>query len=252
MFSNLSEPKIFARPARETKAWNLPGADVAFEGGRRALRAGVYAPARAIFQALLPHEPDHPEVLIALSRTVMESGNPKLAEVLLEGLDRKSQRTSVVQVLRAECALLRGETAKGLSRAFACAEAYPSEPHSRFLTARMLWLGGQESSAEVQFLTLASAPEVGARACAWAVFCGWRQGHREEVGDLLVNLRPDDVVCEGLREFGHRALDIPWNPSDRVDPTARQSCADSWNGLYHRDYASTLAIPKFTDGRIFV
>ena len=72
------------------------------------------------------------------------------------------------------------------------------------------------------------------------------------MADLLANLRRDDVVCEGLREFGNRALEIPWEPSDRVEPQARTTCADTWNGLFHRDYASTCATPALAGGRILV
>jgi len=230
--------------------WNLPGAQIAYEGGRRALRAGFYEPARSIFGALLPHEPDHPEVGLSLARTELAAGNPVYAELTLESLDAAVRRNPTVQVLLAECALQLGEISQGLSRSFACIEAFPQHSLGRFLAARLLWLGGQEDQAEFQFLSMAADPGVGARSCAWAVFCGWRKGQRDLVSDLLANLRTDDVVCEGLREFGHRALGIPWIASDRVESLARQVCADAWNDLFHRRHASISARPAFAGGRL--
>lgn len=252
MISPIPDIALSTRSERKVTAWHLPGAEAAFEGGRRALRAGFHTHAHDIFQALLPWEPGHPEVLVALSRTVMECGNPAFAEVLLEGLDSRWQRKPAIQVLRAECALRKGDTTKALSRAFTCAEWHPCDPNSRFLVARLQWLGGQESLAEVQFLGMAGDVDVGPRACAWAVFCGWRQGHFAEVSELLDNLRRDDVVCEALREFGHAALDQPWEPSDRVDPASRSASADAWNGLFHRRQACTRVSPSFSGGRILV
>jgi len=240
------------RLQRKPAAWHLPGGEAAFEGGHRALRAGFYQHARDIFQALLPWEPDHPEVLLELARTELAMGRSAVAEALVQGLDQKAQRSPIVQVLRAECALERGDAMKGLSRIFACSESHPTDPHTRFVMAKSQWLAGQEAHAEVQFLSLAGDPDVGARACAWAVFCAWRHDQLDAVADLFANLRRDDVVCEGLREFGHRALDLPWQASDRVEPASRTRCADTWNGLFHREYASTSTTPALAGGRILV
>lgn len=235
-----------------SRPWNLPGAEQAFEGGRRALRAGFHAHARTIFQALLPHEPQHPEVRLLLARTVFAQGNVSEAEGLLEGFDRRQASTPAVLVLRAECAFQRGDAKNGLSHTFRCVEAFPHDLPSRFLMARLQWLGGQESEAEVQFLSMAGPSDTGARACAWAVMCGWRQGQMLEVAELFESLRDDDAASEGLREFGHHAFDLPWIPSERVDPMARSGFADAWNDLFHRDHASTLAVPSFVGGRILV
>lgn len=252
MISPIPDIALSARSERKVTAWHLPGAEAAFEGGRRALRAGFHTHAHDIFQALLPWEPDHPEVLLELARTELAMDRSAVAEALVQGLDHKALRSPAVQVLRAECALQRGDAVKGLSRAFACSESFPKNSHARFVMAKTQWLGGHEAHAEVQFLSLAGDPQVGARACAWSVFCGWRHDQQESVADLFANLRRDDVVCEGLREFGHAALDLPWEPSDRVEPAARTRCADSWNGLFHREYASTKAVPSLAGGRILV
>ena len=239
-------------PAPASRPWNLQGAEVAFEGGRRALRAGFFEPARSIFQALQPREPEHPEVLVALACTELESGHPALAEALLEALSPADRRHPAVQVLRAECALQQGQMGKGLSRGFACVESHPQNSQGRFLSARLLWLGGQEKACEVEFLHLAGDPGVGARACAWAVLCAWRQGHQENVADLLANLRIDDVVCEGLREFASIALDIPWQTSLLVEPGARSACADTWNRLFHRQFAAPRTLSPFGGVRVLV
>lgn len=237
---------------RRIDPWILPGAQAAYEGGRRALRAGFFEPARSIFQALLPHEPHQPEVGVLLARTELAAGHPVFAEVVLDSLGEVVSRRPDVQALRAECALRRGDVAQGLSRSFACTESFPHDAHGRHLAARLLWLGGQESQAEVQFLSLAADPEMGPRSCAWAVFCGWRHGQAEHVFDLLAHLRTDDVVCEGLREFGQGALGVPWSPSDRVEPLARQTCADAWNDLFHRRCASIRRRPAFAMGCLLV
>lgn len=237
---------LAAAPALHTAApWNLPGAQAAYEGGRRALRAGFYEPARAIFGALLPHEPDHLDVGLSLARTELADGHPVFAASILDSLGEKASRQPSFQVLLAECALRRGDAPLALSRAFACSDAYPRNSLVRYLVARLSWLGGQEAQAEVQFLSMAADPDVGARSCAWAVFCGWRQGHRDEVSALLANLRADDVVCEGLREFGHHAFGEPWVPSDRVDAVSRAVYADAWHDLFHRQQASIRSRPAF-------
>lgn len=251
--STPSSGPLAATPATHSAAsWNLPGAQAAYEGGRRALRAGFYEPARAIFGALLPHEPDHLEVGISLARTELASGHPVFAESIFDSLDEKAFHLPSLHALRAECALRRGDAPQALLRAFACAEAFPRNPHARYLVARLSWLGGQEAQAEVQFLSLAADSEVGARSCAWAVFCGWRQGHHDEVSALLANLRTDDVVCEGLREFRHLAFGEPWEPTDRVEPAARATCANAWSDLFHRQHASIRSRPAFASGCLLV
>lgn len=221
------------------RPWCLPGAERAFEGGRRALRAGFLVHARTIFQALLPHEVDHPEVRLMLARTAFAEGEYREAQELLAGFDSRQSTTPSVLVLRAECAFAMGDAKRGLSLAFRCAEAYPNDLPSRFLMARLQWLGGQESQAEVQFLSMAGPSDTGSRACAWAVLCGWRQGQMPGVAALFESLRDDDAASEGLREFAHHAFDLPWVPSERVDPAARSVFADAWNGLFHRDHACT-------------
>lgn len=240
-----SGPIVSAPSLSNTATWNLPGAQAAYEGGCRALRAGFYEPARTIFGALLPHEPDHPEVGLSLARTELATGHPVFAASILDSLGEKVSRQPSVQVLLAECALRRGDAPSALSRAFACADAHPRNAQARYLAARLTWLGGQEGQAEVQFLSMAADPDVGARSCAWAVFCGWRQGHRAGVSDLLANLRADDVVCEGLREFGSHALGEPWVPSDLVEAASRAIYADAWNDLFHRQHAAIRSRPAF-------
>ncbi len=247
--SNIASP--LARNA-DSGDWILPGAQNAYDGGRRALRAGFYGPARAIFGALLPHEPHHVEVGVALARTELAAGHPATAEVVLKSLPESALRLPTTQIILAECSVARGEVSAGLARAFSCTEANPRHSHGRYLMARLMWLGGQEAHAEVQFLSLATDPEVGARSCAWAVFCGWRQGHRDEVAELFANLRTDDVVSEGMREFAHRAFDEPWVPSELVDPRARERCADIWCDLYHRQYAAIRPNPHFAEAGILV
>ena len=234
------------------RPWCLPGAERAFEGGRRALRAGFLVHARTIFQALLPHEVDHPEVRLMLARTAFAEGEYLEALELLAGFDSRQSTTPTVLVLRAECAFATGDAKRGLSLAFRCAEAYPNDLPSRFLMARLQWLGGQEFQAEVQFLSMTGPSDAGARACAWAVMCGWRQGQMPEVADLLDSLRDDDAAAEGLREFGHHAFDLPWEPSPRVDPVSRSGFADAWNGLFHRRQACSGSVRPLEGARILV
>lgn len=225
---------IVSAPLGSVASWNLPGAAAAFEGARRALRAGFYEPARSIFRALLPHETDHPEVGLLLVRTELAAGAPSCAEAVLEQLDETIADPLAWQVLRAECALARGQVSRALGFAFAASETDPTDPAVRYLLARLTWLGGQESQAEVQFLSLAQDAAVGPRACAWAVLCGWRQGQRDEVSPLLASLRTDDVVCEALRECGQGFLGGGWIPSDRVDPVARVVTAQAWKDRLER------------------
>lgn len=244
-----SLPPVSTAPHR---SWNLPGAQVAYDGGLRALRAGFHGPARSIFGVLALHEPGHPEVRVALARTELAAGDPAAAERILDSLEADLRYAPTAQVLRAECALRRGDLSRGLSLSFACSEAFPRDAHGRYLAARLLWLGGQEGPAEIQFLSLAGDPEVGSRSCAWSVFCGWRQGTPEKVSALLANLRRDDVVAEGLREFGHHALGIAWAPGDRVEASVRQACADAWSDLFHRQFAAIRARPGFARGRLLL
>jgi tetratricopeptide (TPR) repeat protein len=215
--------------------WNLPGAEDAYAMGNRALRAGFLVSARGIFHALASREPDHPELLLALAETELAYGLPKAAEAVLDELSADLSGAPRVQVLRAECALREGRIASALKLGFESSEISPTDPKCRFLSARLFWLGGQEYEAEHAFLSLAGDPETGDRACAWAVLCGWRQNQREELSALLANLRRDDAVCEGLREFGARALGIPWEPNQLVEPAVRRARALEWEALHRRE-----------------
>ena len=136
--------------------------------------------------------------------------------------------------MKAECALRQGSVAKALKLGFSCSEHAPSDPRCRFLSARLFWLGGQEYEAELAFLSLAGDETMGDRACAWAVFCGWRKNDGEGVASLLANLRRDDVVCEGLRQFGARSLGIRWEPNQLVEASVRRACALEWEALHRR------------------
>lgn len=217
-----------------TSPWNLPGAEEACALGNRALRAGFLVSARRIFQTLASREPEHPELLLALAETELASGDPESALAILDQLSPELEGAPRVQLLKADCALRQGRIGKALKLGFSCSELVPADPRGRFLSARLYWLGGQEYEAELAFLSLAGDLETGDRACAWAVLCGWRQGHWEDVSALLANLRRDDVVCEGLREFGARSLGIPWEPNQLVEPSVRRSCAQDWDALHRR------------------
>jgi hypothetical protein len=199
--------------------------------GLRALRAGFLDEARSIFKALIPREQAHPELILALAETELAAGDIAAFEATLDHLPSPLSATARVQVLRAEGAFKQGKTALALALGFTCAELFPRDPLTRFQSARLLWLGAQEREAEVVFLSLAGDPEVGSRACAWAVFCGWKQNLVDEVASLLDGLRRDDVVCEGLREFGARSLGIPWEPNQLVAPRSRRACAQDWEFL---------------------
>lgn len=214
--------------------WNLPGAEDAYRMGRRALSSGFLDSARRIFVALASREPDHPELVLALAETEFAAGAPAAALATLAGLSDELSTAPRVQVAKAECALRSGKVAKALSLGFSASELAPADPFCRFLSARLFWLGGQEYEAELAFLSLAGEEDVTDRACAWAVFCGWRQGHREDVSALLSNLRRDDVVCEGLREFGARTMGVRWEPNRLVEPSVRRSCASEWEELDRR------------------
>ena len=203
--------------------------------GRRALRAGFLVSARQIFHALASREDDHPELQLALAETAFASGDTRTAMALLDATPARFSEAPRVQVLKAECALRQGRVAKALKLGFSCSEHAPTDPRCRFLSARLFWLGGQEYEAELAFLSLAGDEGMGERACAWAVFCGWRQNDREGVSSLLANLRRDDVVCEGLREFGARSLGIRWEPNQLVEPSVRRTCALEWASLYRRE-----------------
>lgn len=241
-FPALSEPNI--------APWILPGAERAFEGGCRALRAGFFEPARSIFTTLLSREPDHPEVGLALVRNELASGNPVdarrwFAELGFEGVMEPS-----LVALKTEILLGCGQATQAIALGMSCAEWFPSDPACRYLSGRFLWHGGDASRAEEVFLSLAGDPWVGPRACAWAVFCGWRQGHYDEVSELLLSLRDDDVVCEGLREFAHRSLGLDWVESDRVEPMARTAVASAWGGLYFRELSEAAGGPPVTGARL--
>jgi len=211
--------------------WCLKEGANACEMGIRALRAGFLDEARNIFKALIPREPRHPELILALAETELAAGDIPAFETALDQLPSRMAATAHVLVLRADGALRQGKTARALATGFACAELHPKDPRSRFQSARLLWLGTQEREAEVVFLSLAGDPEIGSRACAWAVFCGWKQNHVEAVASLLDSLRRDDVVCEGLREFGARSLGIPWEPNQLVSPRLRRTCAQDWETM---------------------
>jgi len=218
-----------------TSPWNNAGAEDAYLMGSRALRAGFLPSARRIFEALTSMEPDHPELLLALAETELAFGDLESAQDILDGISRELSGAPRVQALKADCALRRGRLAKALKLAFSSSEHAPTDPHCRFLSARLFWLGGQEYEAELAFLSLAGTEDVGDRACAWAVFCGWRKSDGEGVSSLLSNLRRDDVVCEGLREFGARSLGIRWEPNQLVDPSVRNTCALEWEVLHRRE-----------------
>jgi hypothetical protein len=200
--------------------------------GLRALRAGFLEEARSIFRALLGREHAHPELVLALAETELASGDLPAFEAVLDQLPARVPQSPQVQLLRAEGALRQGKTASALALSFSCAELFPSDARSRFQSARLLWLGGQVREAEVVFLSLAGDREIGPRACAWGVFCGWKQAHFAQVAELLEVLRRDDVVCEGLREFGARSLGIPWEPNEIVASRVRRVCAEDWERLF--------------------
>ena len=203
--------------------------------GNRALRAGFLVSAKKIFLALASREPDHPELLLALAETALAGDEPSAAMGFLDGLSADLRGAPRVQVLRADCALRQGKIATALRLGFSCSELAPADSDCRFLSARLFWLGAQEYEAELAFLSLAGDPRTGDRACAWAVMCGWRKEHREEVSALLSSLRRDDVVCEGLREFAARSLGISWEPNQLVEPSVRRACAREWESLYRRE-----------------
>ncbi|HXP90191.1 MAG TPA: hypothetical protein VN931_04580 [Fibrobacteria bacterium] len=212
--------------------WCLREGANACEMGIRALRAGFLEESRNIFKALIPREQAHPELILALAETELAAGDIHAFEAALDQLPSPCSAGPHAHVLRSEAAFRQGRTARGLALGFACAELFPTDPRSRFQSARLLWLGAQEREAEVVFLSLAGDPEIGSRARVWAVFCGWRQAHFAEVAELLGTLRRDDVVCEGLREFGARSLGIPWEPNEIVAPRIRRLCAEDWESLF--------------------
>lgn len=205
--------------------WTLPGAPEAFEGGRRALRAGFLEPASRIFRALASRE-SREDVWLALAETELAKGQPAQARVILAEIPWSVHRA----VLEAECALALEETVRALGIWGELSERSPCHPRARFLEGRMLALGGQFQEAEVVFLSLAQAPDVGARACAWAVFCAICRGDAEGAGELLGNLRDDDAVCEGLREWIATQTGMDWTPSERVEPATCRRWADRWTG----------------------
>lgn len=223
----LSSPRSFLQDT----PWILPNGLEAFEGGRRALRAGFLEPARAIFQALALHEVFHPEVWLSLAQTELAAGNPALAADAVARIPPDLLHNPAAQSLLADLDLARGKIGPALSKAFLASELSPADPHPRFLMARLNWLGGEEGEAELAFLSLVGEPDCGERAAAWAVFCGWRKGQVREVAALCANLRGDDAVCEGLRQFGSRTLGTPWTPTDRVHPDSRDAHARTWEAL---------------------
>ena len=224
----LSSPRSFLRDA----PWVLPNGQDAFEGGRRALRAGFLDPARAIFQALSLHEVFHPEVWLSLAQTELAAGNPGLAATAMARIPTDLVQNAATLTFLADLDLVRGKAGPALSKAFLASELSPADPHPRFLMARLHWIGGEEKEAELAFLSLVGELDCGERAAAWAVFCGWRQGQVQEVAALCANLRSDDAVCEGLRQFGAQTLGTEWHPSDRVHPDSREAHAQTWTALH--------------------
>jgi hypothetical protein len=210
-------------------AWNLPGAPQAFEGGRRALRAGFLGPATSIFRALASQE-SREDVWLSLAETELALGRIAQSRVILAQIPWSIQRA----VLEVECALGSGETIRALCLWGELSASVPSDPRVRFLEGRMMALGGQSQEAEVVFLALASDPDVGARACAWAVFCAVRRGDTDGARHLLGQLRDDDAVCEGLRECIATQAGIDWSPSERVEPATCRSWSDRWTGWWMR------------------
>ncbi|HNY30999.1 MAG TPA: hypothetical protein PKO15_08930 [Fibrobacteria bacterium] len=205
--------------------WNLPGASEAFEGGRRALRAGFLDPAIRIFRALASRE-TREDVWLALAETELARGHVAQARTILAEIPSSIQRS----VLEVECALAAEETIRALVVWGELSASAPRHPKVRFLEGRMMALGADFQEAEVIFLSLAADPEVGARACAWAVFCAACRGDVAGARALLANLRDDDAVCEGLREWIATQTGMEWTPSARVEPTHCRSWADRWTG----------------------
>lgn len=221
------------------EVWSFPEAENAFDIGIRALRAGFLEPARAIFQALASRESMRPAILVEWARTEFVAGNFSETERLLGQLDGPASHRPAAQILRADLALGRRNAALGLSLGFRICESFPTDPWSRFFMARLSWMGGEEESAELGFLSLAGEAEVGSRACAWAVLCGWRQGQfSDEIAALHENLRRDDVVCEGLRSFGARELGLDWTPNPLVEPGLRDRCAREWAAMFQREFGT--------------
>jgi len=229
-------PPFDSTPASEP---DFHDAGHAFDMGTRALRAGFLDPARAIFQALASHEAASAEVVVEWARTEFMAGRFRLAERILDRLDKSEVDRAAAAILRADCAFSQGNVARGLSLGFFCTESNPADSWSRFFSARMLWMGGDDEAAELAFLSLVGEPEVGSRACAWSVFCGWKQAQFSgEVAALFDSLRRDDVVCEGLREFGADVLGLPWEPSHLVEPLLRSRCALEWSEKFHREFGA--------------
>lgn len=210
-------------------SWSLPGAPEAFEGGRRALRAGFLEPATTIFRALASRE-SREDVWLSLAETELAHGHPAQARVILAEIPWSIQRS----VLEAECSLALGEVPRALSLWGELSASAPQDARVRFLEGRMMALGGQSREAEVVFLSLASDPDVGARACAWAVFCAIRRGDEAGVQALFDRLRDDDAACEGLRECIAQRQGQNWTPSERVEPTSRRAWASRWAGWWIR------------------
>ena len=224
----LNSPRSFPEIAR----WNLPEGPAAVEIGRRALRAGCLDPARRIFEAVSAREPLHPEIAFQLAELELADNRVDSARALLEALPPDFQQSPAVLAARGDIELSKGRIGPALRQAFLASEVSPASPRARFLMARLHWLGGAEREAELAFLSLVGEPEGGDRAAAWAVFCGWRQGHFDEVSALWAGLRTDDAVCEGLRRFGHERMGSEWVPSDRVQAGRRDLHAAEWAILF--------------------
>ncbi|MBK9577476.1 MAG: hypothetical protein IPO40_10390 [Fibrobacteres bacterium] len=216
-------------PTSPETAWSLPGAPEAFEGGRRALRAGFLGPATSIFRALASRE-SREDVWLSLAETELALGRVAQCRVILAEIPWSIQRA----VLEAECALTCGETIRALCLWGELSASVPQDPRVRFLEGQMMAHSGQSQEAEVVFLSLAGDPDVGARACAWAVFCAVRRGDFEGARTLLGKLRDDDAACEGLRECIATQAGLDWTPSERVEPATCRSWADRWTGWWIR------------------
>ena len=227
----LASPRSLA----PTAPWIFPDGANAYDTGRRALRAGFLEPARSIFGALAGWESGHPEIALSLAETEVAAGNPGKAGEWLSSVESDLRHNAAFLSMRADVELSQGRISRALPLAFLASELSPADPVPRFLMARLQWMGGQEHEAELAFLSLAGEPDVGDRAVAWAVLCGWRRGETGEVSELFASLRDDDVVCEALRQLGREGMGLEWTPSPRVEASTRDALSATWGRRLFRE-----------------